>query len=800
MRRISTAGALTLVLAAGAGPGAGVALHAQFPSQSPLAPALPPETAPPLPHASSDTSGAWVGDVLYVHAGDRPPASPGDASTGSAALYALSPTDASWTTVWTGNPVRGAVLVSDGDDLYRVGGVDVSGARRIRPDLERWDPAGRRWVGLTPMPSGRTDHAAVVVGRELWVIGGWAPSGAAERPRRGRRPPPVPDGDWREEVLVADLGADPVAWTVVEAASLRMHSLAAAVHGDAIWIAGGMTPRGPGLEAHRLDPRTRTLAPAPAPPVRGRSRGVGLGLASSGGSLFASELNQLYRLDPDGSAWQALAYEIEPERANHALVGGPGAHAPAGGPGAQAPAGGRGAHAPAGGPGAHAPAGGGVLHIVGGAAHGRTHAIVDRVETASLRPSDIADAPRRAEGAAGERPPLAGARRWPGFRGPAFGHSQARGLPLTWSDDEGVAWRHAVGGYGQSSPVVWDGVVFVTAIDGPRRETQIVEAVDAETGALRWRHTLASSQPVEVTNTVAKGAPTPRVDAERVYYLFESGDLGALGHDGKPVWSRSLKAEYGAIEGYGLGSSLAASDEALFVLVAHDGPSYLLAVDPATGETRWKADRPARSSWTTPLVVPGSGGELVVVSIDGMVEAYDAGTGERVWWLDGLSGNRLPSPVVAGERIVVPSQDSGSNLALPLDHRGRVRNEQVLWRGQSATASMSSPVVTGESVWFTNSRGVIRSLELESGRSRWAVRLGSPAWATPIVNGDLVYLFGTDGAASVFAADAAEPIEVARNTLTVSERVYGVAAVDGAFLVRTGRELIRIGRGGATGD
>ena len=807
MRRISTAGALTLVLAAGAGPGTSVALHAQFPS--PLAPAAPPETAPPLPHASSDASGTWVGDVLYVHAGDRPPASRGAASGGEAALYALSPTDASWTTVWTGNPVRGAVLVSDGDDLYRVGGVDASGPRRIRPDLERWDPAEGRWIDLTPMPSGRTDHAAVVVGRELWVIGGWAPSAGAVAPGRRRRPPPVPDGDWRGEVLVADLDADPVAWTVVETASLRMHSLAAAVHRDAIWVAGGMTPRGPDLEAYRLDPRTRTLAPAPAPPVRSRARGVGLGLASASGSLYASELNQLYRLSPGTDAWQALAYEIEPERANHALVGGPGAHAPAGGPGAQAPAGGPGAQAPAGGPGAHAsaggpgahaPTGGGVLHIVGGAAHGRTHAIVDRVETASLRPSDIADAPRRAEGAAGDRPPLAGARRWAGFRGPAFGHSEARDLPLTWSDAEGVAWRHAVGGYGQSSPVVWDGVVFVTAIDGPRRETQIVEAVDAETGALRWRHTLPSSHPIEVTNFVAKGAPTPRVDAERVYYLFESGDLGALSHDGEPVWSRSLKADYGTIEGYGLGGSLAGGDESLFVLAAHDGPSYLLAVDPATGETRWKAERPARSSWTTPLVLPRGGRELVVVSVDGMVEAYDAGTGERIWWLDGLSGNRMPSPVIAGGRIVIPSMDSGSNLALRLDHRGRLRSEHVLWRGQSATASMSSPVVTGESVWFTNSRGVVRSLELESGRSRWAVRLASPAWATPIVNGDRVYLFGTDGTASVFAAEAAEPIEVARNTLTVSDRLYGVAAVDGAFFVRTGRELIRIGRGGATGE
>ena len=764
MRRISaaTAVAAAVVLAGGAGAGdiAGAPAHAQ----SPLAPAVPPETAPPLPYASSDASGAYVGDVLYVHAGEQRPASRTPASTGRAALYALSPQDASWTTVWTGEPIRGAVLASDGEDLYRVGGAEVTGARRARPYLQRWDRTDGRWIDLTPMPSGRTDHAAVIEGRRLWVIGGWAPSVVAEGRGARLRPPAVPAEDWRDDVLVADLDADPVTWTVVETASLRLHSLAAAVHGDAIWVAGGMTPGGPELEAHRLDLRTRTLAPAPVPPVRGRSRGVGLGMASTGANLYASNVNQLFRLDAGGRAWQALAYDIEPERANHALVGGPG-----------------------------------VLHIAGGAAHGRTHARVDRVETASLRPSDVVEAPLRLAGAAADRPPLAGARRWPGFRGPAFGHSQARDLPLAWSDEENVAWRHPVGGYGQSSPVVRDGLVFVTAIDGPWRETQIVEAVDVETGVLRWRHTLASSQPVEVTNVVAKGAPTPRVDAERVYYLFESGDLGALSHDGKPIWSRSLKADYGPIEGYGLGSSLAANDETLFVLAAHDGPSYLLAVDSATGKTQWKADRPAASSWTTPIVVPWTGGELVVVSIDGMVEAYDAATGERVWWLDGLSGNRLPSPVLIGQRVVVPSSDSRSNLTLPIKHRGRLQDEQVLWRSRSATASMSSPVVTGKAIYFINSRGVIRCLELDSGRSRWATRLASAAWATPIVNGDRVYVFGTDGVASIFAADAVEPIELARNSLTVAERVYGVAAVDGALLVRTGRELIRIGHSGGTG-
>ena len=766
MRRIPMAGALlAAALLAGAGPGAGATAFAQPPLQNPLAPTARPATAPPLPHASSNPSGAWVGDVLYMHAGEQPPPSRAAAGTGRAALYALSPGDAAWTTVWTGDAVLGAEIVSDGKNLYRVGGVEPAGAGRARPDLERWDGSERRWVALTPMPSGRTDHAAVLVGRELWVIGGWVPSATDEGPGARRRRPVVPAEDWREDVLVADLDRDPVTWTVVETEGLRLHSLAAAVHDDAIWVAGGITPRGRELQVYRLDLGTRTLVPAPAPPVSGGGS-VGVGIAATGGHLYLSDSNQLFRLDAGAGAWETLAYAIEPDRAYHALVGGPG-----------------------------------VLHIAGGAAHGRINAEVDRIEVASLRLSDVVDVRRRPEGAVDAPPGLAGAGRWPGFRGPAFGHSPARDLPLTWSDEENVAWRHAVGGYGQSSPVVWDGVVFITAIDGPRRETQMVEAVDAETGALRWRHTLASSQPVPVTPVVAKGAPTSWVDAERVYYLFESGDLGALSHDGEPVWSRALKADYGEIKGYGLGSSLAGNDEALFVLVAHDGPSYLLAVDPATGDTRWKADRPARSAWTTPIVVPGGGGELVVVSIDGAVEAYDAKTGERVWWIDDVSGNRLSSPVVlAGGRLVVPSVDSRSTLVVPIEHRGPLAGDKVVWRSRGATAGMSSPVVTGEAVCLINSLGVIRCLEQRSGRSRWAARLPSPAWATSIVNGDRVYVFGVDGTATILTADVAEPIELARNSLTAPDRVYGVAAVDGALLVRTGRELIRIGRGGGTGE
>ena len=39
---------------------------------------------------------------------------------------------------------------------------------------------------------------------------------------------------------------------------------------------------------------------------------------------------------------------------------------------------------------------------------------------------------------------------------------------------------------------------------------------------------------------VSKAAPTAAVDADRVYAFFETGDLAAFSHAGKPLWHRKL--------------------------------------------------------------------------------------------------------------------------------------------------------------------------------------------------------------------------------------------------------------------
>ncbi|HEX2491441.1 MAG TPA: PQQ-binding-like beta-propeller repeat protein, partial [Blastocatellia bacterium] len=183
---------------------------------------------------------------------------------------------------------------------------------------------------------------------------------------------------------------------------------------------------------------------------------------------------------------------------------------------------------------------------------------------------------------------------WPGFRGLGDSHTAARELPLEWADDKNVAWDVALPGYGQSSPVVWRDRVFLTAVEGANKEKLLVFSQDLKGGRQLWVKEFPATFTMKDANTVSKAAPTPAVDERRVYVFFESGDLFAFDHKGNPQWRRKLAEEYGAYKtNHGLGSSIALTDKAVIALVAHGGPSYLLAVDKQTGKNLWKSDMKA---------------------------------------------------------------------------------------------------------------------------------------------------------------------------------------------------------------
>lgn len=413
---------------------------------------------------------------------------------------------------------------------------------------------------------------------------------------------------------------------------------------------------------------------------------------------------------------------------------------------------------------------------------------------------------------------------WPGFRG--SGDGTAKGVyPTEWSPKEGVAWAVDLPGYGQSSPVVWNGVVYVTAVEGQQREKGYVVALDAKTGKEKWRHTFEPSQKAKWAYTISRAAPTPCADAAGVYGFFEGGNLIALNHVGKVRWERNLVKDYGAFQGgHGVGSSPAQTSDALFVLIDHRGPSYLVAIDKATGKNKWKADREQRGAWTSPVIATRDGKPEVIASSAGTVIGYAADTGKELWKLDHVVGNTLPSASVVGDRVLFGGGMSRSKDAAPAGAKGNgclklvakdgKPNFDAAWTAKVGISNYATPLGYEGVAYFVNQVGVVYAHDLATGKELFAERIDGACWASPLGAGKRVYFFGKDGTTTVLKAGQ-EFDKVASNKLWdvkpnpagsgdtggkgpapeyLDPIVYGVAAADGAFFIRTGARLYRVGK------
>lgn len=198
--------------------------------------------------------------------------------------------------------------------------------------------------------------------------------------------------------------------------------------------------------------------------------------------------------------------------------------------------------------------------------------------------------------------------------------------------------------------------------------------------------------------------------------------------------------------------------------------------------------------WSTPIVITNQNKQQILTSVSGGVTAYDAVAGAQIWTVGGLKGNNIPSPSVDLEQniVVAGSSDKGMNVAIKLGGTGDVSESNVLWRAQEATANFSSPLIHQGHVYFINKVGVAFCLDLKTGEERWRQRLGGEIWASPLAAGDRIYFFGIDGKTFVLRAGAKFE-QLAVNELAGVERIYGIAAVDRALLLRSGRKLIKLG-------
>ncbi|PQO27327.1 serine/threonine protein kinase [Blastopirellula marina] len=404
---------------------------------------------------------------------------------------------------------------------------------------------------------------------------------------------------------------------------------------------------------------------------------------------------------------------------------------------------------------------------------------------------------------------------WPSFQNGGQMSVAGDTLPTRWSGEENIAWKAEIPGYGQSTPIVTNGQIVVTSTSGPNKENYYLVAYSLESGEKLWQKEFTNPSPIENTSYVSRAAPTPIADDSGYIAYYEGGLVVAVSPKGEVRWQRDLVEAYGPIASrHGLSSSLEQNKDLVFVWVERSEEPYLAALNKETGETVWKVEGLGKTSWSTPRLIPVGDTTQLVCSASGKIAGFDPNNGNRLWQFDQIANNTTCTPIPLGDgRFLIGASEGRGEAAAQTDgtSNGVIQITKqddgtfmadFAWQAAKAKSSFGSPIVADGTAWFINRSGVLFGVNQETGKQTTSARLAAGGvWATPLQQGNRLYIFGSKGTTSILDLPTGEI--VAENSLWASpegeegegsstEILYSAVPVPPYLILRTGGTLYAV--------
>jgi outer membrane protein assembly factor BamB len=392
-----------------------------------------------------------------------------------------------------------------------------------------------------------------------------------------------------------------------------------------------------------------------------------------------------------------------------------------------------------------------------------------------------------------------GGENWPNLHGPTNdGHSDSRGLPLTWSETSNVVWKTAIHDSGWSSPVVWgDQIWFTTATDDGKKSFGI--CVDRKSGAILHDLLLfENAEPEDTRKYNSFASPTPVIEEGRVYLSFGSYGTACLEtRTAQVLWTRrDLPCRHFR----GPGSSPILFENLL--IVHYDGYDYqyVVALDKETGRTVWKKDRDVdygtldgdiMKAFSTPIVIEVDGRKQLISPTSKAALALDPRTGDELWRIRYDQFSTAARPLFGHGLVYINAGfPKGAIFAVRPTGRGDVTKSHVVWSERKSLPSKPSSLLIDKAIYSVDDTGVATCLDALTGKTVWAQRIGGEFSSSPVFVDGRIYLFSHAGKTTVIAPER-KYRELATSELAGGFRA-SPAIAGKAFFLRTETHLYRI--------
>lgn len=405
---------------------------------------------------------------------------------------------------------------------------------------------------------------------------------------------------------------------------------------------------------------------------------------------------------------------------------------------------------------------------------------------------------------------------WPQWRGPYFnGSTDEKNLPSQWSQTEGIAWSVDLAGSSAATPIIWGDRVFLSGVDSAR-DMLLAMAFDMTTGKLLWQHDVAQGIRRDKRSTFA--AASPVTDGKIVVFFYANGDLLCFDVNGERRWKRNIQDDYGPFAFlWTFASSPTLFGGKLYVQVLQrdvavsgrglkdqQNESYLLAVDPDTGETLWRQIRPSearqesREAYSTPIPFLFRGKQQILIVGGDVLTGHDPQTGKELWRWGTWNPTRIthwrmvPSTVTGPDIILVCAPKNAPVYAIQPKADGVQDDSAIVWDSREVR-EVSSDVPTpaffdGDFFVLSDLRKSLSRVEPRTGKVKWTIQTpGSAKYeASPLAADGKIYVINHAAEAAVIDAATGDV-----RTVIAMDRPSGLDAVRASISAAHGHLFIR---------
>jgi outer membrane protein assembly factor BamB len=417
---------------------------------------------------------------------------------------------------------------------------------------------------------------------------------------------------------------------------------------------------------------------------------------------------------------------------------------------------------------------------------------------------------------------------WPQWRGPSLnGTSDSKGLPEKWSDTENVAWKVKLPSWSGATPAIWGDRIFVTSgselVEGSKASTtkkmggdRIPEGRDLlflclskKDGSELWR------QKIEGGNThygkQNMSSPSPITDGKMAWWLTGTGILSGYTVEGKEVWRTDLQKTYVKFGiNWGYGASALLYEGMLIVPILHGwdntGPSYVVALDAATGKEIWKNERKTDAqkegpdAYTTPMVMKYEDRTEIIIVGGDYFTGHDPKTGQEIWRCGGLNLKQdkfyraVCSPAIVGE-LVFACIKQGPFVGVKGGGKGLVTDSHIAWTNKLG-CDVPTPVSDGKYLYALNDGGFMSCYDPATGKAyyeRQRLPGGGTFDASPLLADGRIYCTNEKGNTVVIAAGPEFKV-LSENPLNDQWTLSSIAVSGSQLFIRTSSHLYCIGK------